>query len=137
MDITTAYNIGQEVYFIDSVKSLETIECPHCEGLGYISNGEENSICPYCNSRPKRLERTTKYLIAKGKVTDIHIHVREDNSAPTIEYLVKSIELHCTTTLQIEESCLTTNVEEIEALRAMLEKQESEVISKLFTIKAE
>lgn len=72
LTIDTKYDIGQQVFFVESSTSHETIPCEHCSGnYREMVNGIEYT-CPYCKGG-RSSKTIQKFRVRSGIITNIRI----------------------------------------------------------------
>lgn len=67
MDITTKFNLGQQVYMISSCSAQRIVHCEICKRTGTITIANEEFICPKCNGTSKRPEYIGLRYYVSGK----------------------------------------------------------------------
>lgn len=72
INLTTKYDIGQQVFFVEHSTSHETVPCEHCHGNYREMVNNIEYTCPYCKGG--RSSRTIdKYRTRSGIITNIRI----------------------------------------------------------------
>lgn len=72
INLTTKFDIGQQVFFVEHSQSHEEAPCEHCHGNYREMVNEIEYTCPYCKGG--RSKRTIdKYRVRSGIVTNIRI----------------------------------------------------------------
>ena len=76
MEITTKFNLGQEVYPIRSFRKEVTDPCPTCDGVGVVVIAGKEYRCPECygsgtntHLEPQKWQVINEYASKVGKVS--------------------------------------------------------------------
>lgn len=67
MNITTKFNLGQQVWMISSCPAQRIVHCDICNRTGTITIANESFICPKCNGTSKRPEYIGLRYYVSGK----------------------------------------------------------------------